>query len=125
MANLLATEHEPWFAITSGNNQGWDVTLLEMDGVWASMIPIEVKTSKLKRLQFSHKRERDQLAWYKNLWYNYGIGTWYAFRRMMGTPVNDVRERWRFFHVEQVGKGITWEQGMTYERFVHKLKHDW
>jgi len=125
LANLLQRENEHWVAMTSGNNQGWDVTLMQQgeDINWCEMLPIEVKTSIKKRVQLTaHKREREQVRWYKNLWWNHTISTYYAFRRMGGSPVEDIKDRWRFFHIENVGKGITWSQGMTYQHFVDKLR---
>ena len=128
LCKLLMAENRNWFALTSGNNQGWDVHLYRPTNQshWSDVILIEVKTSVKQSITFSGT-QFDQLKRYRDIWKEHRIPTFYAFRwitsikKYNGKPF-DVLDKWHFFHINDVGKTLKWERGVKWKTFLKWLK---
>jgi hypothetical protein len=127
LCKLLMNVHKDWFALTSGNNQGWDVHLFRpTNNPWNDVVLFEVKTSIKQSITFSGT-SYDQLKRYRSIWKNERIPTFYAFRwvtsikRYNDRPFNET-DKWRFFHIDNVGKTLKWERGMEWKSFMGRFK---
>ena len=127
LCKLLMSEHKDWYALTSGNNQGWDVHLYRPTGdVWNDVILFEVKTSINQNITFSGSRF-DQLKRYRGIWKRERIPTFYAFRWITSIKkhkgkVLKTRDKWHFFHIDNVPKTLKWEKGIPWKAFMRWLK---
>lgn len=127
LCKLLVAVDPTWFALTSGNNQGWDVHLYRpVEGTWSAVVLFEVKTSIKQKITFSGK-QYDQLKRYRRIWKRDRIPTFYAYRwitsikKYKGKKIT-VRDKWRFFHIDNVPKTLKWEKGIPWREFMRRLK---
>lgn len=126
-AKLLMQHNRKWYALRSGNNQGWDVHLyLPTDEEWQGVVLFEVKTSVKKSITFSG-RIYDQLKRYRGIWQREHIPTYYAYRwvtqnkKYQGKPLTE-HDKWRFFHIDDMRKTTKWRNGMTWKQFMRRLR---
>ena len=127
LCKLLMAQNDDWFALRSGNTQGWDVHLYRpTPNVWDDVILFEVKTSVKQSITFSG-RIYDQLKRYRSIWKYQRIPTFYAFRwvtsikKYQGKPFDEY-DKWRFFHIDNVPKTIHWNKGIPWRAFMGRLK---
>lgn len=125
LANLLKVSMGSCHVTTSGNNQGWDVTMFRHNtqAAWNKVVLIEVKTSvkPLIYLAGGGSRVRKQRAHYRKLWVKKRIVTWYAYRIMVGRH-KKIQDKWTFFHINDVGSKIVWDEGIPYDEFLRVIK---
>ena len=129
LCKLLMRVDRDWYALTSGNNQGWDVHLYTPPwegATWSRVILFEVKTSIQQKITFSGNTY-DQLKRYRSIWKYHNIPTYYAYRwvtsikKYKGKPLREL-DKWRFFHIDNVPKTIKWEKGIPWKPFMRRLK---
>ncbi len=124
LANLLQQSKPSCHVTTSGNNQGWDITLFKHNSKsgWNKVVLIEVKTSIKPLIYFKATgRQRKQKAHYKKLWTTKRIVTWYAYRIMVGRH-KKIIDKWRFFHIDDMGSKMVWDEGISYKKFVEAIR---
>jgi hypothetical protein len=86
------------------------------------VVLIEVKTSIKPFIYFkATNRQKRQRAYYKKLWVQKKIVTWYAYRIMVGRHKR-ITDKWRFFHIDDVGTKMIWNEGMSYKEFVKVIR---
>jgi len=126
-AGLLMEVNRRWYALRSGNNQGWDVHLyLPAEGPWQQVVLFEVKTSVKQKITFSG-REFEQLQRYRDIWKIQHIPTYYAYRwvtsikKYKGKPFDEL-SKWTFFHIDNVPKTLKWEKGIPWKAMMRRLK---
>lgn len=130
LCRLLAEESPTWWAIRSGNNQGWDVHLFQhvctSSSPWENVILFEVKSSVNRELPF-YGRTYKQLKRYRRIYRENRIPTWYAYRwvtsrkKLNGKPLTN-KGKWRFFHIRDIKKKLVWNDGLTWKEFMGRLK---
>jgi hypothetical protein len=129
LCNLLMEANDKWFAITSGNTQGWDVHLFRArPGLWTYVTLFEVKTSVKQSITLSGTRF-EQLKRYMNIWRNEKIATIYAFRwitsiKKYNDKPFDELDKWRFFHINEMKKTFKWADGISWGSLVKNLKEE-
>lgn len=119
LVNILTSPRKPWYACTSGNNQGWDVLLWVQNG---KVLPFEVKSSSDEVLYMrSNKRVKEQYLNYIDIYERFGIETIYAFRLVKKGKIKNERDRWRCFLLSEIPKKVPkleWEKGRRIDNAV-------